>query len=277
MGKLLSAYFFRLERNRIFWAEIGVTAVLSAFIVFANYSPKVQALETRLYLDDVFFTMYQLLGFVLAAGISLIVGTEYSDGTIRNKLIVGSTRTQVYFSNLIASAVPSCLVLIIHGVVTYTAGYFIFGSFQMPIEQVLTALLCALLTTLVYSGLFVSIAMNCSNKSVTAVVSLLLVLGLVYLASAAGNFLAEPEMTFDGTIITVDGVQFRNSIPNPAYVTGFQRTLYEFIYDLLPTGQLLQIYNQDFARSERWPLLSMALFAAVTITGLLLFCRKDLN
>lgn len=277
MRKLLSAAFFRLRKNRIFWAEIGLTAILSVFIVITNYSPGVQAMENRLYMDDVFFTMYLVLGFILAAGISLIVGTEYSDGTIRNKLIVGNTRAQVYFSNLIASAVPSCLVLLIHGIITYGIGYFLFGSFQMPTEQAVIALFSALLTTFVFSALFAAIAMNCSNKAVTAVVSLLLVLALTYLASAFGNALTEPEMTYDGITITMDGVQFGDMIQNPAYIKGFQRTLYEFVYDLLPTGQLLQMYTLDFTGCARWPIISALLCVVVTITGFLAFRRKDLK
>lgn len=277
MRKLLSASFFRLRRNKIFWAEIGLTAILSAFTVIVNYSPEVQAMENRLYLDDVFFTMYLVLGFILAAGISLIVGTEYSDGTIRNKLIVGNTRTQVYFSNLIASVVPSCLVLMVHGIITYGMGFFLFGSFQMPAEQTVIALFSSLLTTFVFSALFTAIAMNCSNKAVTAVVSLLLVLALTYLASSFGNILSEQEMTYDGVTITMDGVQFGDIIRNPAYVSGLQRTLYEFVYDMLPTGQLLQMYALDFTRCERWTLLSVGLFAVATTVGFFVFRRKDLK
>lgn len=277
MRKLLTANFFRLWKNKIFWAEIGSTALLSVFIVIANYSPEVQAMENRLYLDDVFFTMYQILGFILATGISLIVGTEYSDGTIRNKLTVGSTRTQVYFSNLIASAIPSCFVLIVHGIITYGIGYFLFGSFQMQVGQVVTALLCALLTAFVFSALFVAIAMNCPNKAITAVVSLLLVLGLVYLSSAIGNALTEPEMTYDGITITMDGVQFGEEIQNPAHVDGFNRTLYEFVYDLLPTGQLIQMYCQDFSRCARWPMFSMVIFVLLTAIGFLAFRKRDIR
>lgn len=277
MGKLVFANLNRLCKDKFFYGEIGFAALVSVFILSANYSPEVQTMESRLYLDDVFFTMYQMLGFILAAGISLTVGTEYADGTIRNKLVVGNTRAQIYFSHLIAGAVPSCLVLIVHGIVTYGIGYFLFGSFQMPVGQVMTALVNALLITLVFSALFIAIAMNCSNKAITAVVSLLLALGLVYLASAVGMALTEPEMTYDGITITTDGLQFGDEIRNPAYVGGFQRTLYEFVYDLLPTGQLLQMYALDLTRCARWPFLSLALLGAVTISGFLAFRRKDLK
>ena len=277
MRNLLSANFSRHWRSNVFWAEILLTAVLSVFVVVVNYSPAVQATENRLYLEDVFFTLYQILGFILAAGISLIVGAEYSDGTIRNKLIVGKTRVQIYLANFIASAVPSCLVLAVHGVITFGAGYFLWGNFTLEAEQVFAALLSALLISFVYSALFVSISMNCSNKAVTAVVSLLLVLGLTYLAGSIGNALMEPKMTYDSVTYTADSILFGNEIPNPAYLSGGQRTLYEMVYDLLPTGQLLQMYSMDFQRCTRWPVYSLVLFVLITAVGYVMFHRKNIN
>lgn len=147
----------------------------------------------------------------------------------------------------------------------------------MQVGQVVTALLCALLTAFVFSALFVAIAMNCPNKAITAVVSLLLVLGLVYLSSAIGNALTEPEMTYDSITITMDGVQFGEEIQNPAHVDGFNRMLYEFVYDLLPTGQLIQMYCQDFSRCARWPMFSMVIFVLITAIGFLAFRKRDIR
>ena len=278
MRKLVTASFSRLWKNRIFWAEIGLTALLSVFIVISNYSPEVQASESsRLCLDDVFFTMYLMLGFILAAGISLIVGSEYSDGTIRNKLIIGKTRAQIYFANLFANIIPSCIVLMLHGIITFGIGYFLWGNFKMPPSQVGIVLLSALLTTFVFSALFVAISMNCSNKAVTAVISLLIVLGLTMLTSTIGNVLSETEMAYDSITYTIDSIQFGNEIPNPAYISGTQRTVYEFVYDLLPTGQLMQMYILDFDRCARWPVLSVVFFLLVTAVGYFMFRRKDIK
>lgn len=277
MRKLLSANFSRLWKSKVFWAEIVLNALLSVFVVIVNYSSEVQATVNRLYLEDVFFTMYQILGFILAAGISLIVGAEYSDGTIRNKLIIGKTRAQIYISNFIASAVPSCLVLAVHGVITFGMGYFLWGNFTLEAEHVFAALLSALLISFVFSALFVSISMNCSNKAVTAVVSLLLVLGLTYLAGSIGTALMEPQMTYDSITYTTDSILFGNEIPNPSYISGVQRTLYEMIYDLLPTGQLLQMYSLDFSRCIRWPVFSIVLFVVITAVGYFMFRKKNIN
>ena len=156
-------------------------------------------------------------------------------------------------------------------------GYFLWGNFTLEAEHVFAALLSALLISFVFSALFVSISMNCSNKAVTAVVSLLLVLGLTYLAGSIGTALMEPQMTYDSITYTTDSILFGNEIPNPSYISGVQRTLYEMIYDLLPTGQLLQMYSLDFSRCIRWPVFSIVLFVVITAVGYFMFRKKNIN
>lgn len=277
MSRLLSANFYRLCKNKVFWLELIFTFVFSICICFMNYSPKIQLTENRLYLDDVFFTFYQIIGIVYAAGISMIVGTEYSDGTIRNKVIVGHTRTHIYFANLITSIAVSFLVMLTHTIITGVVGYALFGGFQMPLSQVAFALICSFLVAIVYTSICIFISMNCSNNSATTVLSLLMILALIYMSSYFGSALTEPEMTYNGVTITMDGVQFGDMIKNPAYVSGMQRILYDFLYDLLPSGQLLQLYSQDFSGAVRWPLLSISSIVLITSIGFGTFRRKDIK
>lgn len=277
MRRLLNANFSRLWKNKIFWTEIGLTAILSVFIMISNYIPgNSLAGIDRLYLEDVFFIMYLFLGFILCAGISLIVGTEYSDGTIRNKLIVGRTRAQIYFAHLITSIVSSCVILLTHGIITFGAGYFLWGNFQMETKQVAVVLLSALLTTFVFSALFVAISMNCTNRAVAAVASLLLVLGLTTLTGTIMRALSEAE-TLILNVQFRDGEMLYDEVQNPAYVSGLQRIMYEFVYDLLPTGQLMQMYRLDFERCARWPIFSVVFFILITAVGYFMFRKKAIR
>lgn len=58
MSKLIYANFYRIFKNKIFYVEIIFTAAFSLFIVLVNYSPKIQASDNGVYLDDVFFNLY---------------------------------------------------------------------------------------------------------------------------------------------------------------------------------------------------------------------------
>lgn len=277
MRKLLSANINALLKSKIFYLEIIFCALFSAWIVFVNYSPKIQATQDCLYLDDVFFTMYQILSIVLAVVISLTIGTEYSDGTIRNKLVVGHTRFDIYFSMLLTNLFSTVLALVIHGVVTYAVGSILLGAFQMKPSTFIMALLCAILSIFVFTSLFVAIGMNCSSKAVTAVASILVVLLIIYISSLVGNKLLESEMTYDGIVVSADGVQFGDLIENPAYVSGMARSVCECLYDLLPSGQIMQIAFMDFTRCSRWPVFSILLFIAIVLVGFSMFRKKDIK
>lgn len=277
MRKLLTANFARLWKNRVFITEIIATVMLSVWLLFVNYSSEIQASENRLYLEDVFFTMYQLLGFILAAGISLFVGMEYSDGTIRNKLIVGYSRKQIYFSNLLTAAASCCLVILAHGIVTFSIGRLFFGGFQIAPGEIIISVANALLTSVVYGAIFVCVTMNISNKAASAVVSLVLALGLLYGTSYLASAVMAPEMTYGTVTFTQNGVTHSDLMPNPAYISGIKRLIYELLYDLLPTGQLTQMFYLDFTRCARWPWLSALVFAATAMMGYGIFREIDIK
>lgn len=277
MRKLMRANLFCLFRNKIFWLELGTTALFAAWIALANYSPEIQAGADRLYLEDVFFNFYQILSVFLAAGIGLIVGTEYSDGTLRNKLIAGHSRGIVYFSLLFTSMLSTVLVLLTHGAVTYLLGRFLFGSVQMSMLQFSELVVLAALNAFVFAALFTAIALNCSNKAASSVLCLILSLVLAYGANLVGNKLTEPEMTYDGIVITQEGIQFGEMIHNPAYISGMTRKVFEFVYDLLPSGQLIQIQTMDLERSFCWAPLALVLLASISAVGYGIFRKRDIK
>lgn len=276
MRKLFRANCFNLWRNKIFWIEMIGSGLFFAYVVFANYSAQIQASANRLYLDDLFFNMYQVLIVILAAAISLISGTEYSDGTIRNKLIVGHSRTEVYLSTLLMHMMCGCLLVAIHGIVTCGIGYILFSGLHITIGQFFLALACVTLNVWVFTALFTVISINCANKSFSAVGSLFLALTIVTAANSIRIKLLEPKTTLDGITITADGVQYGNEISNPAYVSGVKRKIFEF-FSNFPQGQMMQIEASELVHWKEWMFLSATLFVGITIIGFLLFRKKDIK
>lgn len=277
MCKLFNAGLYRLVRSRIFWLELVAVAGFSAWIVGVNYAPEVQASAERLAADDILFTMYQLISLFLAAGVSLFVGTEYSDGTLRNKLVVGHTRGHIYGAMLLVSLLLTGAMLVLHGVITLVLGSIVLAPVQMPLPKLAFLLLVAVLDCLVFTALFTAISLNCSSKAVSAVATLLSSLALTMLAGTLGNRLLEPEEVYDDIIAIPNGFQYGERIPNPDYVDGLRRTVYEFLYDLLPSGQLMQLPMDSVECRISWLVLSLVLLVAVTVVGFCLFRKKDIR
>ena len=278
MRKLLNSEIRHIFKSKLFWLEILFFIGFSAFIVMSNYSPAVQSSENPIYPDDVFHILYQIMALAFAICISMTVGTEYSDGVIRNKLIVGHTRRNIFFSTLLLHMVVSFLMMVLHGVVSYGLGYLLFGSFQAEFSHLIYIIFCSILANFVFVTLFISISMNVSNKAVTAVVTIVLYIAILYLTSFIGARLSAEEMTYDGIQILSDGtMQLGELIENPNYVNGFTRTVYECIYDLIPTGQIIQMQSDTFVPCIRFPVLSAVLIVLNTAAGYLQFLKKDIK
>lgn len=276
MTKLFSASFCQLRKTVFFWLLLIASALFSVWLCFVNYAPEIQA-TTPLSIERVFFTFHQMSCLLYAAFISLFLGTEYSDGVLRNKLIVGHKRIHIYITNLIVVSVVSLLVVAIHAVFTLPLGHLLFTPFSIPASRVIYCILCIGLMSCVFSAICTAISMNCSNKAIAAVVSLLVMILLLYLGSFVVSRLAEPETTYDGVIITMDGIQLGNKVSNPAYISGRIRTVFEWISDTLPTSQSIKLHGLDYSHFERWPFLSLGLYLIISVVGAVCFSRKDIR
>lgn len=109
-------HWFHLLRHKAFWVSVLFMALYGGMEAVGLYRQGAEKLS------DGLFAGLTFLGVVLAAFCSLYLGTEYQDGTLRNKVTAGYRREQIYFSCLLA-----CLGggLLIWG--SYLAAYLAVG------------------------------------------------------------------------------------------------------------------------------------------------------
>jgi hypothetical protein len=69
---------------------------------------------------------------ILAISIARFIGTDYDDGTIRNKFIIGYTRSEIYAANLLTCCICSTL-LFVSWAVGGLAGIPYFGLWSVGI------------------------------------------------------------------------------------------------------------------------------------------------
>ena len=102
MARLIRADLFRLRKNTVFW-------ILLCFCPVGGVSCALHALKWN-YFDDPEIGILLLL---TEAFLSLYIGREYSDGTIRSKIISGSTRRQIFLSRLCISFLVSSIAALL--------------------------------------------------------------------------------------------------------------------------------------------------------------------
>lgn len=278
MTKLLSAGFYRLFKSRVFWIMLAICILLQVLVCVDNFRYERERPENTVILDDIVFSIVPAIGFISSALISLLLGEEYSDGVVRNKLTVGHRRSDIYFANLIVCIAGSFIMLAALFLSGGLLGFALFGGFTYDAGTLLRLILCCFLLTAALSSIDVLVVMCCQNKAVAAVLSLALVLVMLFAGSYLDSVLNEPEMQYGAMFLNEDGVmEFVDPAPNPHYVSGMTRTVMAVTEDIIPMGQAIQINNFALERSARWPLLSIAVFTAVSALGYAIFKKKDIK
>lgn len=276
MYRLLRAHFSRLTKNKVFWL-----CVFSVFLInvlnITNYYRFTQATDAieNAALETHYFDYVPTLGILSAIVISLFFGTEYSDGTMRNKLIIGSTRTNIYLSSVVTSAFVSAAITLtcfIGGLV----GIPLLGVWTMPLSSVLLYILAGVLSSIALSAILTLISINCSRKAEGAVIAIMTALALMILASVIYNKLQEPKMISE-MIMTANGIKGSEPHLNPSYIGGSLRSVFTVLQYILPTGQSILIANLELIRPLQCICYSIGLTIVVTVCGAIIFRKKDLK
>lgn len=277
MSKLISADFYRLKKDMVFWVTAAAMFVLSLFKIIdsAMFNSR-NAASARLTLNECMFELLPMIGMAFAVFISLFLGKEFSDGTIRNKLIVGHKRENIYFSNYIICFVGS---LFIYAMLLFGGfmGVPIIGKWQGNISQMIIYIIMGVFITASISAFLTLLGMLITNRAVNAVFSIIIALALSIIASTFYNGLGEPEFTREFISMTMDSVQYGPEIPNPSYVSGFQRQIYEFLVQFMPQGQSILIANDEITKPVLNIVYSVLLTVGINLAGVFAFKKKDLK
>lgn len=286
MSRLIFSTFTRLLRNFVFWILL---VCLFAFGMYSGYSASSGLSDSSVSfaLDGFIFEYVPIMGIVTAIFVSLFVGTEYSDGTIRNKL-VGHSRSAVYISNLIVCAIAVNLFSVAYISAVLLVGNYQNGSFLSDTSTMLFFFICSLFTTTAFAGLMTFLAMLNSNKAGNVVISMILSLLLLVFSSFIYQRLSEPEQYDKYISVNSSGIPTQvEREPNPLYIDGAQRKVFELLNDCLPSGQAIQLANAFDAEGligkgnidypYMWLLYAGILTILISALGILVFKNKEIK
>ncbi len=185
MNKLMDANRFRLKRDTVFWACFAVLACLSAAVT-ANGCRQCRAMAAESYtvaLEGVCFRIAPAVAVCVAVFAGLYLGTDHSEGAFRNRLMVGYSRDQVYLSGL-GTTMTAALAFLAAWLLGSGALALPNRDFwQMGAGQTALLILVAVGAVLSLASILTVVGMLAEKKSTAAVVSILIVLGLLLAAT----------------------------------------------------------------------------------------------
>ena len=216
--------------------------------------------------------------------VSLFIGTDYHDGTIRNKLICGASRSSVYLSNFILMASCGIVCVLTGYAVALGLGLPLFSSFEIAgfrsfgtesYQYFVHACLCLYFS----HGKHDKLQQNnlCCMLYFTCICTF-------FIAIVLFNSLAQPEyieqlsassMEAGQVVATEEAVL--ETVKNPAYLTGTKREIYQNIMDFLPSGQMVQLLNGGDIHIFRATSYSIFIIVGTNVIGLRIFKKKDIK
>ena len=275
MRNLLSVGLFRMVRSKLFYILLALTALVMAYVYYNTY--RVQLGPDFSQLDLYFFQFINANIVSAAVFCPLFLSSEYGDGALRNKLIVGRTRPQIYLANLTVNCLygtAACLAAVVTGL---CVGVPLLGWFQNAGPgKIMLYVLLALATTWVCAALDTFLSMVVASRGVAITLCILLAFGLILLGQYLYLALSQEEV-LTALFYTDTGEMAVSEQPNPAYLTGFARQVYQFFYELTPGGQAYQILGMSAQSPLRILGYSGLVFVLVTGLGLAIFQKKDVK
>lgn len=271
MVKLLRADLSRMFGAKSFWVCAALSAALSVLNCL-TLNPGWEEHTARLILSGGSNAV-----LFMAIFSALFLGTDYSHGTIRNKLIVGSKRTDIYFSALMTAIAGDHVIALaayIPKIITACFGKT-FGMSANEFAFLIIITVCAFISvSAIFALLGMLITSRSKNTAITITATFVLILG----AAIIMELLNAPEMVSDYVITAEGGFTQTEPYPNPAYIPpGAKRTILTAVNDVLPTGQIMQMELGELHNMELMPLYSLGVLAVTTAAGAVLFRKKDLK
>ena len=276
MPKLLRANFSRLLHDRAF-------RLLSALMAFFGTSMAVvNAVHARqdgeIWVMDYTIFIYVILAPIVNAVLTaLFIGNDYSSGTMRNKRIAGHRRGIIYLANLLVCICAGICLCLAFALPQAAAGLLLKGELNAAPTTILLYVGLSFALMIAFTALFTLIAMLCQNKSHTTAGCILLTFALLFAGVYISSTLEEPEYlaaySYTENGATVEEPEQRN----PYYITGMKRQVYEFLQDLTPGGQVIQISEMGVKKPAMLAIYDGLILLLVTGFGLVFFRREDLK
>ncbi len=235
MSKLLYAGFRRYFKSLLFWLALVASVVLGII-------SGIRAKEDYM-LEDV----YSLAGFVIyAILLSLMIGTEFGDGAIRNKIVTGHTKGIIFVSEYVVS-VAVCLFLgAVSAAVFAVFNTSVFG--RIPTELLVKSVIGVFWLVVSMISVTVCLGMLISHRAIIPIAAIVLIIISCFAVYGIEEQLNIPEyqIKFEKTD---DGLWYGNytNEKNPEYIDGPLRDIYTFLYRIMPHGQIREYLNMTGA------------------------------
>lgn len=247
MIDLLSATMPRAFKTKRFIFSILILIAVPSMIMWFSAST-----NDELYMDPFPFFMNNFLPMIIPIIGGLFISKDYTNNTIRNKIIVGHSRQSIYMANWITSVVITLALFASYLLFIFAVGVPLFGLSEFfevgHFIKILLLTFCSLIAT---ASITVFICMTVKGTSGT-VLSFMFYYALM-ISSALLELINNEEL-----------VNFMHNILITDQLSVLQQSFYE---EFIP----------DYANFSLYPISSLIVILASTLGGIVIFRKADIK
>ena len=248
MVNLLAEGYRRLFKGKRFYIVLAVIVGVAAFIltivtILSNAfddsaSPKA---------DGMLFMMTGTMPLLISITAGLLIVQDFRNNTIRNKIIIGHSRTNIYLASLIVSITVAVIYQLAFWLTVIGLGAILMGFETFPSKAVFVNMLVALAIQLAFTAVIVFLCNSMKNVG-----GFVISLTMHYIVSMLSAFLF---------FVKSEKVQ-------------------QLIMELVPSYQVNIVEYGYTEVPEHLPVIllaDLAIFVVATIGGILIFNKSDLK
>lgn len=256
MLRLIRASLIRYFKSPLFFGAMMCSLVLGIIHgIKAWHSIHFDLDYYNYYMNDVWMSTpmsdrwLKMAVWILIVLISLEIGREFSDGTIRNKLYIGYTKKTIYLAETVVSFVVTLCIFLTAMIPTVIGGYSFF--FTIPATVLFRLLGELFLLFLVWSVISAALTMVIANRAVgvVAVFSIMLFLAILNVNLRGYYYNTDPaEVTEIYIEHSAEGKPYavERTVRNRWYLERLPKKLVEIEHEINPFSRLYNACNYAY-------------------------------
>ena len=289
MTKLIIASIFTIRKRVILWIALSVSFVNG--VVFSAISGMQHGF-------DGYFAIPLLFAMVIYVSISSI--QNFSNGTIRNRIIVGYKKATILLADCVVNAMICCIMMLLFLLPCIMLCQNLVS--EIPLIVIIAVIAGLLLMSISCAVSFTVICYLLNSTAGASVVCVILMLVSVLSAHFTETALYITNLNSQMVLSENGEYELITTIGNPDYVSGVKRTVYTFIDRFSFFGQLneysiflrvsqnnagiepadLSLLTKELYATLSNPPMEHPIYSSITIlaflcVGLVLFSKKDLK
>ncbi len=282
MLRLLRSNITRIIKSKTFWISLSAYAIYAIIIILSctpwNYETGEFSAEYVLgqnygldsQATNILSVSFPLQGLMLAVISCIIFLPDYHNSTIKNKLVIGHTKTQIYLSNYLSVAFISFALNVVYLLFFFALALPLYAShpnFSISATKILLSILDGTLMMFAYSAVITLVMMTSKNSFITLVATIVLLGTSILLIMLYKDVLNVPEFIFSPAC--------NDYVPNSNYPDKSLRHFCQFMLDFFPSGQSYQLADNN----PRWQiaLYSLLMIPASTYAGTIIFNKTNIK